>query len=222
MTMDWTVDQIFSELQNSGGRNQQQHQHQQQQPFPDFQHQRLLESSSMKFDDSSSYMDDLDQLLNEDGWREDLEVESIQQSTFNNDVYGHDTNSIQQATLSTTSRAQSPHSNEVYKTESPSQSYHNSKEVYSVEDEEEMDPTPSILAYLPSPPSQLPSPEEDDEVIIEEPEMDPTESETTMASPILLPPPMEYRDKVEEEEGPPSVFTSSSVRSLSPTSPFTW
>ena len=180
----------------------------------------------MKFDDSSSYMDDLDQLLNEDGWREDLEVESIQLSSFNNDVYGHDTNSIEQATPNNTSITQNPHNKEVYKTESYnnklSQSYPTSKEVYNVEDEEEMDPTPSILAYLPSPPSQLPPAEDDDEVIIEEPEVDPVESETSMASPLLLPPPMEYRDKVEEEEGPPSVFTSSSVRSLSPTSPFTW
>jgi hypothetical protein len=48
------------------------------------------------------------------------------------------------------------------------------------------------------------------------------ESGSNGDGPILLPPPMEYRDKVEEEDGPGSVFTSSSVRSLSPTSPFTW
>jgi hypothetical protein len=174
----------------------------------------------MKYDDSSSYMDDLDQLLNDDGWRADLEVESIQQPPFNSDVYAKDTDSIQQTIFNNTSPT--AFTNKAEPNNTTTQSCPNSREVHSVEDEEEMEPTPSILACLPSPPSQLPPAEDDDKVTIEEPDLHPIELETSMASTILLPPPMEYRDKEEEEEGPPSVFTSSSVRSLSPTSPFTW
>jgi hypothetical protein len=88
--------------------------------------------------------------------------------------------------------------------------------------DEEIDPTPSILAYLPSPPhnpstdvdEQPPVDEDDEELPIEE----------SSDAPMLLPPPMEYRDKDEEDDfaGPASVVTSSSFRSASPTSPFTW
>ena len=172
MTMDWTIDQIFSDLESctTGDRMERIN------PAP------TETNSGIKFVESgTNYMDELDRLLGPDVWRDNFGATDFA-AHVNQEVVHHDEDQEDQP-------------------------------------EEDNDPTPSILAYLPSPPPADNT--EDEQPPIEDEDLPTEESSET---PILLPPPMEYRDKDEEDDfaGPASVVTSSSFRSASPTSPFTW
>ena len=145
MTMDWTVEQIFSELQTSGERIQQEQQHLEQRNI--FGHKYEEE-----FPTTSDYMDDLDDILNhhDDQWNDQFQTAPMAPTTASAQTATR-TDDFWPAPIDTTTVL------------SPTATRHDDFRQtdlaggLNVSDNEEMDPTPSMLPYLPSPPPLQPS-----------------------------------------------------------------
>ncbi len=141
MTMDWTVEQIFSELQSSGERIQQE------------KHLEQMINSGNKFEDefpsTADYMDDLDDILNhhDEQWSDQFRQTTPITTPASTATR---TNDFRPATTPPTT-VSAPTASGIDDFRQP-----DSTGSRSVFDNEEMEPTPSMLPYLPSPPPLQP------------------------------------------------------------------
>jgi hypothetical protein len=143
MTMDWTVEQIFSELQSSGERIQQE------------QHLEQRNNSGHKFEEpfptTSDYMDDLDDILNhhDDQWNDQYRPSPTAPTAASASTVTRTDDFWKNPPPTTNTSAPTPTRMDDFRPPDSAKSRHVSKS-------EEMDPTPSMLPYLPSPPPLQP------------------------------------------------------------------